>query len=241
MSLDRNEADSDGVNVYKVLEHRARFVRRTNIFLIILLILAATLVATLIVGYKDNQKNWISNMLDSYKITRSALKKGDLVWFRAGKSDNGDGKHVGIFLGNTSEEDNFKRLDSQNYESYEDMIRGVTLGSNYSKSQSEKIADSIATVLLTVSLIVFVGFIMRAVLVFIRYYMQLGTDFENQRLAYILSKKEGVDFSKVLQDLRGNNINFEKTPQLPQEKIILNLIDVLKKNDHTGNGSSSKD
>ncbi|VDZ89833.1 Uncharacterised protein [Lelliottia amnigena] len=82
---------------------------------------------------------------------------------------------------------------------------------------------------------------MRAVLVFIRYYMQLGTDFENQRLAYIISKKEGGDFSKTLQDLRSSNINFEKTPQLPQEKIIIGLIDVLKKIDPSNKNSATKD
>lgn len=74
---------------------------------------------------------------------------------------------------------------------------------------------------------------------FIRYYMQLGTDFENQRLAYIISKKEGVDFGKTLQDLRSSDISFEKTPQLPQEKIILSLIDVLKKTSPSKNNSPS--
>lgn len=238
MSLDRNEADSDDVNVYKVLEHRARFVRRTNIALIILLILAATLVATLIVGYKDNQKNWITNVIDASLIKRGHLNVGDLVFFRTAKSDDDNDRKVGIYLGDNAQANLWNNLDSQKVEALRSMHKNL---SNTPKSQSEKIADSIAIVLLTVSLIIFVGFIMRAVLVFIRYYMQLGTDFENQRLAYILSKKEGVDFSKVLQDLRDNNINFERTPQLPQEKIILNLIDVLKKNGYPGDGSSKKD
>jgi predicted membrane protein len=145
---------------------------------------------------------------------------------------------VGVFLGNNSEVGSFKPLSPEQEASYK-AWKGITY--NTTKNQSEKIADSIATVLLTLSLIIFVGFIMRAVLVFIRYYMQLGTDFENQRLAYIISKKEGGDFSKTLQDLRSSNINFEKTPQLPQEKIIIGLIDVLKKIDPSNKNSATKD
>lgn len=234
MSADRKEAACDGIDVYRVLEHRARFVRSTNIALIILLIMAATLVATLIVGYKDNQKNWISDMLNASTIKRSSLKPGDLVLFNAGKSE-GD-RHVGVFLGNDLEAGSLKSISPEKDALYK-AWSGMTY--NSAKSQSEKIADSIATVLLTLSLIIFVGFIMRAVLVFIRYYMQLGTDFENQRLAYIISKKEGVDFGKTLQDLRSSDISFEKTPQLPQEKIILSLIDVLKKTSPSKNNSPS--
>ncbi len=224
MSADKKEAICGNIDVYSVLEHRAKFVRRTNIALIILLIMAATLVAALIVGYKDNQKNWISDILNASTIKKTLLKPGDLVLFHAGKNEGE--RHVGVFLGNNSEIGSFKPLSPEQEASYK-VWREITY--NTTKNQSEKIADSIATVLLTLSLIIFVGFIMRAVLVFIRYYMQLGTDFENQRLAYIISKKEGVDFSKTLQDLRSSDIKFEKTPQMPQEKIILSLIDVLKK------------
>ncbi|HBR0973950.1 MULTISPECIES: NlpC/P60 family protein [Klebsiella] len=231
MSSDKKETVCSDIDVYSVLEHRARFVRRTNIALIILLIMAATLVATLIVGYKDNQKNWISDILNASIIKKNNLKPGDLVLFNTGKNEGE--RHVGVFLGN-----DFKPLSPEQEASYK-AWRGITY--NTTKNQSEKIADSIATVLLTLSLIIFVGFIMRAVLVFIRYYMQLGTDFENQRLAYIISKKEGGDFSKTLQDLRSSNINFEKTPQLPQEKIIIGLIDVLKNIDPSNKNSATKD
>lgn len=234
MSSDKKEAVCSDIDVYSVLEHRASFVRRTNIALIILLIMAATLVATLIVGYKDNQKSLISDILNASAIKKN-LKPGDLVLFNSGNNEGE--RHVGLFLGNDSKVGSLKPLSPEQEATYK-AWRGITY--NTTKNQSEKIADSIATVLLTLSLIIFVGFIMRAVLVFIRYYMQLGTDFENQRLAYIISKKEGGDFSKTLQDLRSSNINFEKTPQLPQEKIILNLIDVLKKIDPSNN-SATKD
>lgn len=227
-------SDED-MNIYEVLDKRAKFVRRTNIALIILLIMAATLVASLIVGYKDNQKNWIANFLNDSSVKRGTLRAGDLVLFR--ESQGEDSRHVGVFLGNDADEKgkHFRTAEpseeaaaklinrlSEQYKAW----KGVTELNQ--KSQSEKVADSIATVLLTLSLIIFVGFVMRAVLVFIRYYMQLGTDFENQRLAYIISKSENLDFGVVLKDLRDSSINFEKTPNLPQEKIILGLVEALK-------------
>ncbi|WP_010284267.1 hypothetical protein [Pectobacterium brasiliense] len=97
-----------------------------------------------------------------------------------------------------------------------------------------KIAESISAVLLNLSVIVFLGFVMRAVLVFIRYYMQLGTDYENQRLAYILSKGDNNKFSDILYTLRENKINFEKTPSPPQEKIILSALELLKQKNKNG-------
>lgn len=224
MPGNRKEAICDRIDIYRILDQRARFVKSTNISLIILLIMAATLVSTLIVGYKDDQQNWISDILNTTKIKRTSLQPGDLVLFQNNKDV--DSKHMAVFLGNDSKEGSFKPISREEYALY-DSIRDISNKSM--KSQSEKIANSIAKVLLTISLMIFVGFIMRAVLVFIRYYMQLGTDFENQRLAYIISKKEGVDFGKTLQDLRSSSISLEKTPQLPQEKVIIALVDALKK------------
>jgi hypothetical protein len=79
MSSDKKETVCSDIDVYSVLEHRARFVRRTNIALIILLIMAATLVTTLIVGYKDNQKNWISDILNASIIKKITSSRA--IWF----------------------------------------------------------------------------------------------------------------------------------------------------------------
>lgn len=111
----------------------------------------------------------------------------------------------------------------------DDVMKG-RFGFKPEKTESERVADSIATVLISLSLVIFVGFVMRAVLVFTRYYMQLATDYDNQKIAFLLSKYEGKDFGSTLEDLRSNKINFEKTPTMPQEKIILGLVDALKKN-----------
>lgn len=92
----------------------------------------------------------------------------------------------------------------------------------------KNLASSITSVLLSLSLMIFIGFVMKGILIFIRYYMQLVADYENQKIAYILSDGDSVNFEKYLSSLRKNNIDFEKTPTLPQEKIITSLIDLLK-------------
>lgn len=78
---------------------------------------------------------------------------------------------------------------------------------------------------------IFIGFVMKVIFVFIKYYMQLVADYENQKIAYILSEGKMDNFEKYLSFLRKSNIQFEKTPSPPQEKIILSLIDALKKKD----------
>lgn len=99
---------------------------------------------------------------------------------------------------------------------------------NREDNKISSVATSISKIILNLSIIIFLGFVMRAILVFIRYYMQLGTDYENQRLAYMISRGDVEKFGTILSSLRENNINFEKTPSLPQEKIILAALDVLK-------------
>ncbi|HCD1257335.1 TPA: C40 family peptidase [Citrobacter amalonaticus] len=239
ITLEQNESLLDK-KITVLLDRRARFVRWTNLGLISVLVSAAVMVAFLILSGKDSQRSWISEAMTSFN--KKSLQAGDLVMFRAGKDNEAK---VGVYIGNnkfiksdsnsSGERDisinNIK--DSEAVQDASDMVRKkfreqFGLG-QLEKSESEKIADSIATVLLNLSLIIFIGFVMKAVLVFIRYYMQLGTDFENQKLAYVLSKGHVGDFSIILKNLRENSINFEKTPTLPQEKIILSLIKSIGK------------
>lgn len=219
--------------IQKILERRAMFVKLTTLTLISVLVLAATVVSLLIVNGKESQMNWITQALS---VSRKQLELGDLVFFG---NDVKNSKHVGVYLG----EGKFKTLsstdkpvsktgiDSSEFvrKTFQEQF-GLDLPKPYEKSQSEKIADSIATVLLNLSLIIFIGFVMKAVLVFIRYYMQLGTDFENQKIAHLISGGDNEVFSNLLGVLREHNINFEKTPVMPQEKIILSVIDALKSN-----------
>lgn len=237
-----DEQNSSMMNekITTLLNRRAAFVRWTNLGLISVLVSAAVMVAFLITSGKDSQRSWISEAVASFN--KKSLEAGDLVFFKAGKE--GDSK-VGIYVGNDkfikSDTDSAGKglvsiSDMKDREVHSDPLglfrkaAEARVGLNFpGKSESEKIADSIATVLLNLSLIIFIGFVMKAVLVFIRYYMQLGTDFENQKLAYVLSKGHVGDFSIILKNLRENSINFEKTPTLPQEKIILSLIKSIGK------------
>ncbi len=229
------------VKITALLDKRARFVRWTNLGLITVLISAAVMVAFLIISGKDSQQNWISKAVTS--LSNQKLQAGDVVLFKAGKNNE---NHVGVYIGNGQFiKSDAPRVGSEDVpkngiQDYAEGLKGASeqvvksfrdqLGLGFSnKSESEKIADSIATVLLNLSLIIFIGFVMKAVLVFIRYYMQLGTDFENQKLAYVLSQGHVGDFSNILKNLRENSINFEKTPTLPQEKIILSLIKSIGK------------
>ncbi len=58
--------------------------------------------------------------------------------------------------------------------------------------------------------------------------MQMSNDYDNQKISLLLSGGNTEEFSKILNNLRSHNITFEKTPYLPQEKIILKLIDLAR-------------
>ncbi|BEM42747.1 hypothetical protein L7Q46_001742 [Serratia marcescens] len=263
MAIDNKEHTDEYMEILKILKRRSAFVRITSILLISFLIIAATLVSTMIVNGKDNQKNWISSILSMSSLEKKKLEPGDLIIFR-NSTKLALGKNIELLGGEVKDNQGTKTKDAvdegvllKSENELEKMIASIeartrqqqllqkTYGDLFKdthgkKSSEEKLADSIASVLLSLSLIIFIGFVMRAVLVFIRYYMQLGTDFENQRLAYVLSKKEGHDFIPTLQNLRDSKINFEKTPSAPQEKIIMALLDALKSNTSALNTSSDK-
>ncbi|PAL34316.1 hypothetical protein CEJ54_09620, partial [Escherichia coli] len=58
-------------------------------------------------------------------------------------------------------------------------------------------------------------------------HMQLGTDYDNQKIAFLLSKGQPEEFRNNLETLRNHTIGFDKTPLPPQEKIIMGLIDAV--------------
>ncbi|MDU4996945.1 MAG: hypothetical protein E6265_10200 [Enterobacteriaceae bacterium] len=234
-------------DIYKILSRRAFVTRVISIALVIILIIAATFISNMLVSWKDNQSSWVRQIYEAYNNTKG-LRPGDLVLFRIKDNE----KKVGVFLGNDL--GTGKAIIQQPNASVEippeskdfvqpkftlpnidDFISGK-LSSKPEKTESEKIADSIATVLISLSLVIFVGFVMRVVLVFTRYYMQLATDYDNQKIAYLLSKHEQKEFGTTLEELRSNKINFEKTPSMLQEKIILGLVETLK-----GNLSNTKE
>lgn len=227
-------------DIYKILSRRAFVTRTVSIALVIILIIAATFISNMLVSWKDNQSSWVSQIYETY-INPKGLRPGDLVIFRIKENE----KKVGVFLGNDlgtgkqiiqQPNASFSLPEDKDFvqpkftlPNIDDVISGK-ISSKPEKTESERVADSIATVLISLSLLIFVGFVMRAVLVFTRYYMQLATDYDNQKIAYLLSKHEEKEFGTTLEELRSNKINFEKTPAIPQEKIILSLVETLKSN-----------
>ncbi|MCL3472157.1 hypothetical protein L6N03_29165, partial [Klebsiella pneumoniae] len=95
------------------------------------------------------------------------------------------------------------------------------------KDKSEKIADSIASILISFSVLLFIGYVTRIFVIFTKYYMQLSNDYENQKIAYMLSRGDISKFSSTLDALRNHNISFDKTPHPPQEKLIAGLTEAI--------------
>jgi hypothetical protein len=198
----------------------------------------------MLVSWRITNQVGSEQIYEAYNNTKG-LRPGDLVLFRIKDNE----KKVGVFLGNDL--GTGKAIIQQPNASVEippeskdfvqpkftlpnidDFISGK-LSSKPEKTESEKIADSIATVLISLSLVIFVGFVMRVVLVFTRYYMQLATDYDNQKIAYLLSKHEQKEFGTTLEELRSNKINFEKDSFNASRKIILGLVETLKGNHQT--------
>lgn len=107
---------------------------------------------------------------------------------------------------------------------------GLGLNSTYlnTKSTFEKAIEAAAPYFLLLSGILFVGYILKLFIVFIKYNMQMTNDYENQTISLLLSQGSTDEFSKLIQTIREHNISFEKTPNLPQEKIILELIELIR-------------
>ncbi|ELO0975295.1 hypothetical protein ACU4M6_005248 [Raoultella ornithinolytica] len=202
--------------ILKVLEKRASKSRMTIIILIYFMMIAASIVVGAAYYIKTNQSpiSDLTNYL--YSISEKAKNEATL-------------KELAESLQALSK---IKNRVSNEMNQHSDIDESPFTASAFNNlfannSPSEKIATSIASVLLSFSLILFIGFVMKSILVFIRYYMQLGTDFDNQKIAFILSKGDQSQFQQYLSSLRDHNISFEKTPTLPQEKIIASLIEAL--------------
>lgn len=212
--MDKNIGQDE---IYKILDKRARQTKLTIVALVYTLTIIATLVFVGIFYTKNNDNSPFSKFINTIMESENKEKNTEFANLVASAFEKAT---KGVNNNNFTPLNENKSSD------------GVQLGDTFvlKDRTSEKIADSIASVLLSLSLMIFIGFVMKAILVFVRYYMQLGTDFENQKIAYILSKGQEESFKNILINLRENNINFEKTPNLPQEKILLSMLDVLKSN-----------
>ncbi|MFP1280391.1 hypothetical protein ACJZD7_28905, partial [Klebsiella pneumoniae] len=87
--------------------------------------------------------------------------------------------------------------------------------------------DLLIRTFLSFSVLLFIGYVTRIFVIFTKYYMQLSNDYENQKIAYMLSRGDISKFSSTLDALRNHNISFDKTPHPPQEKLIAGLTEAI--------------
>ncbi|MGR7054131.1 hypothetical protein ACU637_25975, partial [Klebsiella aerogenes] len=107
----------------------------------------------------------------------------------------------------------------------------ITTASETSAESTIKEAISVAApYLIFFTAIMFIGYTLRLLIIFIKYNMQMTNDYENQTFSFLLSRGSTSEFKDLIQTLRKHNINFEKTPNLPQEKLIYELIDLARSN-----------
>ncbi|EKS6393785.1 hypothetical protein A3N51_07900 [Enterobacter kobei] len=114
----------------------------------------------------------------------------------------------------------------------QDEIQRSGLVPNENRSSFEnniKEAVSIATpYLIFFTAIIFIAYILRLIIIFIKYNMQMTNDYENQRISFLISNGSSAEFKELIRTLRDHNISFEKTPNLPQEKLVHELIELVR-------------
>lgn len=228
-AIDKKEYEE----VLMVLEKRSRTIRR-NVFLLIYFVVTLGAVVA-VVAYNINNKSTsplasaISSAIESNDEGRiSKLFQKALLGEKGQKELFGEIRNP-EYVDNSEKVK--KDVDSMTDKEVEDEIQSNLRGLEFrtpEKSTSEKIAESISALVISFSVLMFIGFVMRVLFVFIKYYMQLGADYENQRIAFMLSKGENEDFTKTLSVLREQNIGFEKSPTLPQEKMIDKVIELTR-------------
>ncbi|WP_426606919.1 hypothetical protein [Pantoea anthophila] len=217
--------------ILKTLEGRARKTRRNVFVLIYFLVIVVAGVILIAYNIKNTSNSPLANAISAAIDSNNREKLNGLIL--QASSDQ--------YLTKVKEGLNSKSLSKERADKVEREVKSMTddevdsqLLSNWSnyirpfKSTSEKIAESIASLFISLSILMFIAYVMRVLLVFIKYYMQLGADHENQQMAFMMSKGDHEMFSKNLSLFRAHNINLEKTPSMPQEKLIMGLIDVAK-------------
>lgn len=215
--------------ILNILNTRAKKIRRNVFVLIYFLIIVVASVVLVAYNIKNTSNSPLANTISAAIDARNNEKFASIVRQSFDEEFDKSEKPTNKPVEKSSHKDIEKKVNSMKDG---EVDKNLAINWLYHlrpiKSTSEKIAESIASLLISLSIFMFIGFVMRVLLVFIKYYMQLGTDYENQQMAFMISKGDHDNFSKNLTLLREHNINFEKTPSMPQEKIIMKLIDVVK-------------
>ncbi|WP_338570617.1 hypothetical protein VRB37_16785 [Erwinia billingiae] len=224
-NLDKNEY----TYILEVLERRSRHTRRNVLLLIYFVVLTGAFVSTFAFVINKNSNSPLNNAISSAIDFNQNLEEQKNIQKILLEITNNTTK-----LAETPEKDKISSPIKNSTDNLSDQEVDNVLNRSWlrlakpQKTTSEKIVETVSAVVISFSVLMFVGFVMRAMLVFIKYYMQLGTDFENQKIAFMLSRGESDGFSKSLSILRNHNISFEKTPNMPQEKILDKIIELTK-------------
>ncbi|EOW6847786.1 hypothetical protein ACOZ2B_002828 [Cronobacter sakazakii] len=207
--------------IIAVLEKRAKSARVTMLVFIYLIFTAMLLVFSGVVMMKSKNDNPFKSFVDMIYTPKVIDASG---FVQRVHSEN---------FNKPIRKDASKVEAEASQDEFEQMIKNLDVKSRIMdtylswKSPPQELADSVASIVISLTLLIFVGFVMKASIMFIKYHMQIGNDYDNQKIAYLLSKGDIDVFEKTLGSLRTHNITFEKTPNLPQEKIIDGLISAL--------------
>ncbi|MEI9701504.1 hypothetical protein V5036_10480 [Enterobacter cloacae] len=202
--------------ILKTMEKRASRSKFTTIFFIYILLTAVFSIPATYIFYKaesNKRDNALASLTLSAKQSESAFETLNTIQQLTDK------------LAQASENINSSKNPNP-------LIQrsGLGINSTYlnTKSTFEKAIETAAPYLLIFSGILFTGYILRLFIVFIKYNMQMSNDYDNQRISFLLSQGNTDEFGKIIQTLREHNVSFEKTPNLPQEKIIIELMSLLR-------------
>lgn len=205
--------EKDYLNILNTLEKRTKYTRVATLTFVYVLFISMIIVIASVVSIKiknDNAINqFITGMLDKNKT------------------------YTGVYIPNTPHTLKENLEDPRNSAIYDEehkLTRNALQQGDlisFKRDTTDKIADGIVSIIVSFSILLFIGYVMRVAIVFIKYYMQLSNDYENQKVAFLLSKGKPETFSQILDTLRNNTIGFDKTPKLPQEKIITGLIEAI--------------
>ncbi|EFZ70574.1 hypothetical protein ECOK1357_1423 [Escherichia coli OK1357] len=202
--------------ILKTMEKRASRSKITTLLFLYILLTAVLCIPATYIFYKaesNKRDNALASLRLSSQQIESAFEKFTIMQQLTDK------------LAQASENLNASKNSNPIIKKNESGINSTYLNT---KSTFEKAIETAAPYLLILSGILFTGYILRLFIVFIKYNMQMSNDYDNQRIAFLLSQGDTDEFGKIIQTLREHNVSFEKTPNLLQEKIIIELMSLLR-------------
>lgn len=206
----------------KELNTRSISTRRITITFIYILLFATALVLTGIFAIKSKNNNPVTSFI-------SSMIDGNNELYQATTTLNNYTKAIADLIDTKTQSQGDKNAivnDANKARTEKYRLQPGDL-IYFKKDKSEKIADSIASILISFSVLLFIGYVTRIFVIFTKYYMQLSNDYENQKIAYMLSRGDLSKFSVALDALRNHHISFDKTPHPPQEKLIAGLTEAI--------------